>query len=166
MRMKLERVVSNSSPLMNLAIIEQLSLVQSLFGRVCVPEEVWHVLTVAGRGKPGSAAILRADWIDVIPLKDRLLFTMLQKDLDDGEAAAIALAIEQHVDLLLLDETDARNVAEMYQLAKTGVIGILMRAKQQRHIQELRPLLERLQAEAHFWIHPRLYQKVLHDMGE
>lgn len=52
--MNYNSVISNSSPLMNLAIIGHLDLVKALFGRVLVPEEVWHELTIAGKGKPGS----------------------------------------------------------------------------------------------------------------
>ena len=106
-------VISNSSPLMNLAIIGQLDLVQKLFSTITVPQEVWNELTVAGKGKPGSMVITQADWIHRVPLGNRTLYTLLNKDLDDGEAAAIALAVEKHADLMLLDETDARNVADI-----------------------------------------------------
>ena len=68
--------------------------------------------------------------------------------MDVGESAAIALAIERKANLLLLDETDARNLAEFYNLAKTGVLGILMRAKKRSLIK------------------PDLYDAILSEMGE
>jgi len=86
--------------------------------------------------------------------------------LDVGESAAIALAIEKKANLLLLDETDARNIAEFYNLTKTGVIGILMRAKKKNLIKEIRPMLEKLKIQAHFWIKPDLYESILSVMGE
>lgn len=52
--------------------------------------------------------IQQAEWIERVELGDKTLYPLLRKDLDDGEAAAIALAIERHADLILLDETDAR----------------------------------------------------------
>jgi len=52
-----------------------------------------------------------------VVLRHNALYPLLRKDLDDGEAAAIALAIEQHADLILLDETDARVSAALAPLA-------------------------------------------------
>lgn len=159
-------VISNSSPLMNLAIIGQLDLIKALFGKVFVPQEVWNELTVAGKGKPGSSVIRQAAWIERKELGDNTLYPLLRKDLDDGEAAAIALAIEQQADLILLDETDARNVADLYHLPKTGVIGIVTRAKHHHLIQEVKPLFDALKIQANFWIQPRLYETILKHMGE
>lgn len=159
-------VISNSSPLMNLAIIGQLELVQKLFGRITVPQEVWHELTIAGKGKPGSAVLARANWINFEELKERTLYTLLKKDLDDGEAAAIALAVEKHADLILLDESDARNVADVYGIPKIGIIGILTRAKKIGLIQHVHPLLDALKLQANFWIQRHLYEAILKDAGE
>jgi predicted nucleic acid-binding protein len=151
---------------MNLAIVGQLDLIKALFGRVFVPQEVWHELTVAGKGKPGSEAIRQAEWIERVVLRHNALYPLLRKDLDDGEAAAIALAIEQQADLILLDETDARNVADLYHLSKTGVIGIVTRAKRHHLIQEVKPLFDALKIRANFWIQPRLYEAILKQMKE
>jgi predicted nucleic acid-binding protein len=151
---------------MNLAIIGQLDLVKTLFGRIIVPQEVWHELTVAGKGKPGTTVIRQAEWIEHGELGDKTLYPLLRKDLDDGEAAAIALAVEKHADLILLDETDARNVADLYNIPKTGVIGIVTRAKHHLLIQEVKPLFEALKTQANFWIQPRLYETILKQMGE
>lgn len=151
---------------MNLAIIGQLDLVKSLFGKVFVPQEVWHELTVAGKGKPGSTVIRQAEWIEHVELRDKTLYPLLRKDLDDGEAAAIALAVEKHADLILLDETDARNVADLYSIPKTGVIGIITRAKHHHLIQEVKPLFDALKIQANFWIQPQLYGTILKQMGE
>ena len=34
-------VVSNSSPIMNLAVVGQLQILKQLYGKVCIPETVW-----------------------------------------------------------------------------------------------------------------------------
>lgn len=164
--MKTDCVVSNSSPIMNLAIIGQLDLLRQIFGVILVPDEVWDELTVAGRGKPGTEHIIRTTWIQVIALHNRALMISLEKDLDRGEAASIALAVERQADWVLLDEVDARNMADLYQLRKTGVIGILTRAKRLQLIQTIKPFLDLLKTQANFRIHPHLYQKVLTQAGE
>ena len=159
-------VVSNSSPIMNLAIIGQLHLIQELFGEIIIPKEVWAELIIEGKGKPGINEIEKAKWIKVVKVKNDSLVKTLTKDLDVGESAAIALAIERKANLLLLDETDARNLAEFYNLTKTGVLGILMRAKKRRLIKQIKPMLEKLKIQAHFWIKPDLYDAILSEMGE
>jgi predicted nucleic acid-binding protein len=159
-------VISNSSPIMNLAIIGQLHLVQELFGKIIIPKEVWSELITEGKGKPGTNEIEKVKWIKVEEVKNNSLVKTLTKDLDVGESAAIALAIEKKADLLLLDETDARNLAEFYNLAKTGVIGILMKAKKRSLIKEIKPMLDKLRIHAHFWIKPDLYDAILSEMGE
>lgn len=159
-------VISNSSPIMNLAIIGRLHLIQELFGEIIIPKEVWAELIVEGKGKPGTNEIKKAKWIKVAKVKNNSLVKTLTKDLDIGESAAIALAIERKANLLLLDETDARNLAEFYNLTKTGVIGILMRAKKRNLIKEIKPMLEKLRTKAHFWIKPDLYEDILSEMGE
>jgi len=50
-------VISDSSPIMNLAIISQLPIIQELFGKIVIPEEVWDELVIEGKGKPGTNEI-------------------------------------------------------------------------------------------------------------
>jgi predicted nucleic acid-binding protein len=54
---------------------------------------------------------------------------LLRLELNEGEAETIGLALQEGASLVLLDQTDARRVADVPQLPKTGVVGILIRAK-------------------------------------
>jgi predicted nucleic acid-binding protein len=54
----------------------------------------------------------------------------------------------------------------VYGLRKTGVIGILIRAKLKRKVVSLREELDRLRNEAGFWIGDEVYQHALHEVGE
>ena len=49
--------------------------------------------------------------------------------LDEGEASAIALAVELKADLLIMDESEGRQVAGSMNLTYTGLGGILIKAK-------------------------------------
>lgn len=69
--------------------------------------------------------------VEVQAPQNRDLVKSLQRDLDEGEAKAIALAVEQKAAVVFLDETDARRVADIYGLRRTGVIGVLIRAKRE-----------------------------------
>ena len=78
----------------------------------------------------------------------------------------MGLAVEQQAEVVLLDETDARRTAEVYDLRKTGVIGVLMRAKLQGKIRSLKEELDRLRKETGFWIGEQLHQQALKEVGE
>ncbi|WP_020507408.1 hypothetical protein [Lamprocystis purpurea] len=54
-------VVSDTSPLTNLAAIGRLDLLQSLFGRIQIPEAVWFELNAGGRSWPGRNEVADAD---------------------------------------------------------------------------------------------------------
>lgn len=47
-------VVSDTSPIINLAIIEQLHLLPTLFERVTIPYAVYHEIVIAGAGLAGA----------------------------------------------------------------------------------------------------------------
>jgi predicted nucleic acid-binding protein len=159
-------VVSNTSPLMNLAIIGRLDLLRHFYETIHVPEAVWNELVVQGRGKPGSDAIASAAWIQIHAVQNRHLVSALREKLDPGESEAIALALELNTTLLLIDESEGRRIAATYNLTKTGALGILLLARKQGQISSLRDEMNKLQNEAHFWISPPLYEKLLRAAGE
>lgn len=90
----------------------------------------------------------------------------LRRDLDKGEAEAVALAVETEDVLLLMDERLGRETADHFDLACVGLIGVLIEAKENEHADALRPYLQALRNEAGFWISDQLYRRVLRDEGE
>ena len=57
-------------------------------------------------------------------------------------------------------------MADLYGLKKTGIIGLLMRAKLEGKIENLKKILDRLRDEADFRISEELFQMALKDTGE
>ena len=160
------KVVSNASPLINLARIGQLALLSRLFGRLLLPQAVWQEVVEDGRGQPGAEEIRRAVWIERAAVSNQPLIHSLRQDLDAGEAEAIALAIEIQADWLLMDERLGRETAQYFGLRYVGLVGILSAAKQRGDLKALRPLLDRLRDVAGFRVSSALYQQVLRDAGE
>ena len=95
-------IVSNASPLINLARIGRLELLHKLYGEICIPEAVWHEVVIAGAGLPGATLVAAATWIKRHTVVNAVLVRALQQDLDAGESEAIALALELEADLLLM----------------------------------------------------------------
>jgi uncharacterized protein len=162
-------IISDTSTLIHLASINRLDLLIEFFDQVTIPPAVWREVVEEGQGRAGALEVEqahRAGWIDIAEATDVALLRLLKRDLDDGEAEVIAIAIEQEADLVLLDETDARAIADLYKLSKTGVIGLLIRAKQEGYIELLKPELDKLLHHGGFWIEKGLYHKVLEGVGE
>ena len=75
-------VVSNTSPLLNLAIIDRLILVKQQFGKIVIPNEVLTELKI-DENLPGSQQLREAiakKWITSQQVKDRALVKLLRRD--------------------------------------------------------------------------------------
>jgi len=139
------------------------------YKRMLIPPAVWKEVVEEGRSRPGAREVeegRRLGWIEVVELTNESVVRLLKLELHDGEAETIALAIEQRPEVVLLDETEARRVADAYGLHKTGLIGILLRAKLEGKVVSLREELDRLRKEAGFWIGDDIYQQALQVVGE
>ena len=97
-------IVSNTSPVINLAAIGHLELLNKLYGKIILPEAVHHEITVKGAGQAGSTEIEKLKWIEVKTVSNQKLVQALKMELDEGESEAIALAVELNAELLLIDE--------------------------------------------------------------
>lgn len=162
------RVVSNTSPILNLAIINQLDLLRQQFTEVLIPSTVLAELKPEAEF-PGSELIrqaLQTEWLRVVELKDTHLRQALILELDQGEAAAIALALELGVERILMDERDGRTKAKALGLRPVGVLGVLLRAKRDGYLDSVESTMQVLRRAAGFFIADDLFEAVLIEAGE
>ncbi len=159
-------IVSNASPLINLARIDKLNLLCELYGALVIPEAVWREVVVEGSGQPGADEMETADWIETRHVTNRELVRALQQELDAGEAEAIALALEIGAELLLMDEHLGRETARHLGLRYVGLIGTLVEAKHKGLIDAVKPCLDALRIVAGFHVSDPLYKRVLQDEKE
>ena len=115
------KVVSNSSPLICLAKIGHLDLLKYFFDEIIVPEAVYNECVTEGKDKEDAKEIEKAEWIKVATIRDKNLKKALTIFLDEGEAEAIVLALEESADFILLDDYEAREIARNYGLNITGI---------------------------------------------
>lgn len=159
-------VVSNTSPITNLAAIGQLDLLRQLYEHILILQAVYGELTTGGGQQPGATEVRTLAWIETRAVKDRTLVAALRGELDEGEAEAITLAKELVADLLLLDERRGRAVASRLTLRFVGVLGTVIEAKQKGPLLAVKPVLDDLVTKAGFWISPQLYTRILQATGE
>ncbi len=160
--------VSNTSPLFNLASIDHLPLLREQFGQVFIPKAVLAELQPI-RDQPAWVAIqqgIEENWISPRTAQDDRAVQALKLDIDSGEAEAIVLALELGLSTVLIDEREGRAAAVRLGLAPTGVLGVLLKAKQEGRILSVQQAIIALQEEARFRIHPTLFQKIVALAGE
>lgn len=149
-------VVSNSSPLIALDRIGQLSLLPALFGTIIVPPAVRQ--EVFGSGPlPG--------WLEERRVAQLLAPRMVTSYLGPGEREAIALAVEVDAAEVLLDDLPARRLAGALGMPVLGTLGLLLRAKTQGLVSEVRPLLQMLQ-EHDFRMSEQIFDSMVAAAGE
>ena len=154
-------VVSDTSPIINLAIIGRLELLPKLFGEVILPKAVYEEIVINGKDEPGANEVSSAKWIRIEECKNITFVELLKAELDVGEAEAITLAIELHANALLMDEAKGREIASQNNINVLGLLGILLEAKQKGLIQSVKDEMDKLIHDAGFWVSKKIYNQVL-----
>ena len=103
-------VISNSSPLVALGCLDQLTVLQQMFETVVIPDAVYRETVTQNRYEPQRTRIQAATetFIVVLTPKVRHLFS---RKLGDGEQGVLNLGLEQRPDIVLLDDSKARKEA-------------------------------------------------------
>ncbi len=124
------KVICNTTPFISLASIESLPLLKNIYKSVIVPEAVIEEIDKGGPVKVPDLS--SCDWVKIVPnvttSEDRLLY-----QLDYGERQVVLNALKLKMDLVLLDDRVARNIAEYLGLTVKGTLGVLVEAKRYLH---------------------------------
>lgn len=150
-------VVSDSSPLIALAQVDQLELLPKLFSTVVIPPAVAAEVTPTLPVLP--------EWLQLRGLKEPLHPETGKGLLGRGEREAISLALQLQASRVILDDQPARRLARRLGLSVVGVLGILLAAKRLGHLEHVGPVLDRL-VQANFFLSPELREQVLLQAGE
>ncbi len=156
-------VISDTSVITNLAAIEQLNLLPQLYHQVIIPEAVYRELTEIEPPVPGTIEVKNASWVEIRQVVNKSIIQQLQEQarLDIGESEAISLALELNADLLLIDERRGRAEANRLGLRITGLLGLLIEAKQSGLIVAVKPLIDNLITTSTFRVSSVLYRQIL-----
>ncbi|WP_297457854.1 DUF3368 domain-containing protein [Thermococcus sp.] len=159
------RAVVNSSPLIFLAKLGLLDLLEKLFDDVYITEAVYHETVVEGAGHEEAVLIANADFLKRVSVKNQRLVKFLLEMIDHGEAETIAFALENEVDLIVLDDKDARKVARGFGVKVAGTLGLLLLAKRRGVISQIAPYVEELRRNG-FRISDEVVKRILREAGE
>ena len=134
------KVLIDASSLIALAKTGLLDLIRDAFSRVFITKEIEKEVT---SGTSADATVLKEKikgWIEVVesPLSKEY-YTKL-KGLDEGECSILGHAKENKDVLLVLDEVEARAVAEAEGFAYTGTLGLVVYACEKHIISKARAI--------------------------
>ena len=158
-------VVSDTSPLRALSVIGHLKLIHAIYGKVFLPPGVVSELAVQVPNLP-PVAIADHPFLEIQAPSDMRRVAELRQSLGQGEAEAIALAIEIRSSAILIDEHRGRVAAEKLGLTPVGVLAVLSSAKRRGLIESVGPLVDVLKARIAFRVHPDVLQHILRAAGE
>lgn len=159
------KVVCNSTVLIGLTKVNKLSLLHSLFSDIFIPESVYSEVVIEGEGRPGAREVGKASWLHRESVQDKISVKMFSRQLDMGEAEVLVLAREIDADLLIIDESAARNLGAAAGYRIIGLVGILVLAKRQNLLPKVKPILDELITKK-FRIDKKIYERGLQLAGE
>lgn len=165
------RAISDSGPLIHLAVVSHFELLRLYFSDLLILPEVYQEVVSTGRGSLGSGETeegVKAGWIKITGLQDIDRTTpFLQQGMTWTDACVVALAQETRVDALLSDDFTVRTGALSEGIRVFGTIGILIDGKRDGRLPSLRKALDQL-IQFGFYLDPHgsLYQKALQRTGE
>lgn len=156
-------VVCNTGPLIALSRVNLGHLLSKVFSRVLTTQAVVAELTAKDAGDSEEVRqTLKHVEIVQTSAPDPLLVT----ELDAGEASVIQAARDLGITGVLIDERRARRIAaEAYHLEVRGTCAVLLKAKREGMLSNIRPVLENLVSNGYF-IGPQLMSECLRQAGE
>ena len=158
------KIVSDTSPLIFLAKIEKLDLLNK--HKIIIPKQVHEEINKGAESKEDAQKINALVEKNIIKLEEAEINKEIEKqNLGKGEKAAISLAISRKIDIVLLDERKARRIAKFYKLKPKGTIGILIDAYKNNKItkKELIESIKKLIEEG-YRINESLILKILNEI--
>jgi len=152
-------IIGDSSALVALSIMDRLDLLESIFGKVYVPQAVYDEVTISH--KPQSLKLKNY-------LKDKIAtvdLNITQMGLGQGELEAIALYKHLNSDFLLIDDRRAKKFAQLNSVNVIGSLGVMILAKERGLITLIRDDVEKL-ISSDVFISENLINRVLASVGE
>ncbi|MBQ9031493.1 MAG: DUF3368 domain-containing protein [Parasporobacterium sp.] len=138
----MRKVVVNTTPIIALSDIGYLHLLKKLYGEIIIPQAVYDEIL----SEPALSDVkMNRDWIRVEKIQDTSQKKMYKARLHAGEVEVMILAQEKNADLVIIDDNTAKKTAKYLGLTVTGTLGVLLKCKSSGYIEEVKPVLEKLE---------------------
>ncbi len=155
-------IVSNTTPIISLASIGKLGILKALFSKIIIAKAVYQ--EIKAKESYGYHEIDQ-EYIQVKAIQGKIDTNLLLSQLDLGEAETIILAKEINADFVIIDEKLGYKMAKNSGLNATRTLSVLLNAKQNGIITEIKPLLDKMISNGR-WYSKKVYEQILMRAGE
>lgn len=159
-----DMTIVNTSPVFYLHRLGLINIFHALYGEIIVPCAVQNELEQGRKQGENVPNLDKYSWIKIWEVSVPHYLNLIV-DLGRGESEVLGIATEHPSALVVLDDKLARKIAELQGFRLTGTAGILLRAKDQNLISEIKPVLDSL-IDFDFRLRPELLQNILDIAGE
>lgn len=155
-------IVCDTSPLIFLAKVNHLGLIQALFPGRCVVLECVAAEVLHPGGDPLEQRRL-AQWFDTVERPDYEGSLFESAALSRSDQASLAWAVRNRADLLIADERLLRRFAREHHIAVVGFCGIIIKAARIGHLnpQAAREIIDESIARHGLRLSIRVYQAIM-----
>jgi predicted nucleic acid-binding protein len=153
-------VIGDSGPLISLAVIDKLAILEQLYGELYIPLGVWQEIAQYIEFFNIPAILSYKDKIVNLQQPNQFIELM-----NSGESEAVSLYNEMNADFLLIDDKAARSVAEAFSVRCIGTLAVLIQSLEQGLTENLRPLFISLLNAKRFY-KKSLLNAILAEYGE
>jgi len=160
--------VFDATPLIYLATVDRLALVQHLDGRCVIPERVYDEVVAAGidEGYPDARRVERGvedEHLDVVSVEPTSLSSRLQRNnnLSDADVAVLVCA-DEHDGVAVMDETYGRDVAATEGITTRGTAYLVLALTRDDEIsvEDARAVIDRMIDEG-WYCAPDVYSRLV-----
>jgi predicted nucleic acid-binding protein len=136
--------------------------IETLFSEIFMTEAVLEEIMVKAYNREDEKKLIET--IRTEKVRDPFAVKTLQTGLGKGESECIVLAKEIDADFVILDDKNARKIAEFLGLKVIGTLGILVLAHKKGILRNLKSVIDEMR-EKNFWIDNKLYKRILEETG-
>ena len=154
-------IIADTGALISLGHVGHIELITKIFGDFFIPQAVWEELQNYDNSEFHNSILIDLQR-HVLKIKSKNHLSLV---MDYGESESIILYQELQADYLLIDDHKARIMAESLDVNCIGSIGLLIKAKQNGMIIELKPIFEKWISLGRFFS-KKLLNKILVEFGE
>lgn len=158
-------VICDSSMVIALSLINQLHLLEEMYGGVFITQGVYDEVVRQGRGRAGSQSVEHAGFIQTKELRDPNPVELYTDTLSPQDAEVIVLAKEQRADLILTRDRGLRRRARREGIEVFSHVEFFIVAKHNGFVEAVKPLLDELRDKG-LLIREGVYLETLRQAGE
>lgn len=140
----MRKVIVNTTPLIALCHVGMLGILKDIYGEILIPQAVYQELSKKKESIFKKQVDASLDWIHVERIENQMAKSMFKTQLHDGEVEVMILAKEKNADIVIIDDANAKKHAKYLKLPVTGTLGVLIKAKQEGYISELKPIIQEM----------------------